>query len=280
MEEGIELKNVWFKYDGLNNEYVLKNINFKVNKGEFVCIVGANGSGKSTLSKLMNGIYELNNGEILIDSMSVKDESKILEIRKRLSIVFQNPDNQIVSSIVLDDVVFGPENILKDRDEITKRINEALENVGMINYKDHNTDMLSGGQKQRISIAGVLAMKPKYIIFDESTSMLDPSGKKEILDIIIKLNKDLGITLIVITHFIDECILADKLIILNNGSITYDGNPKNILGNEEFLKENSIETTFACSIYESLRKNFSLEDRNIFIMEELVDLICQLNLNK
>ena len=277
MKECIKINNISFKYN-FSHDYVLKNINLEVKKGEFICIVGGNGSGKSTLSKLMNGIYTLKNGDIYVDNMSVRDTNNVLNIRKILSIVFQNPDNQIVSSIVLDDVVFGLENILNNREEIEKRIYDALEKVGMLEYKDHNTNMLSGGQKQRVSIAGVLSMKPKYIIFDESTSMLDPKGKEEVLEILKEINKIHGITVILITHFIDECLLADRLIVLRNGEIKYKGKPRDILSNEKFLSENFLETTFSCKIANDLKKLGFHKEENIFSMEELVDLLCQLNL--
>lgn len=277
MKDCIKIQKVWYKYDGAK-DFVLKNINLTIKKGEFVCIVGGNGSGKSTLSKLINGIYTLKHGDIFVDSMSVKDENNLLDIRKRLSIVFQNPDNQIVSSIVLDDVVFGLENILNSREEIEKRVYDALEKVNMLEYKDHNTNMLSGGQKQRISIAGVLSMKPKYIIFDESTSMLDPKGKEEVMKILKEINKVYGISVILITHFIDECVLADRIVVLKSGEIKYDGEPKKILSNEEFLEENFLETTYSCKIANYLKKLGLHNKENIYSMEEIIDLLCQLNL--
>ena len=235
----IEIRDVCFKYNN-NDDFVLNHVSLKINQGEFVSIVGGNGSGKSTLSKLINGIYELKHGDIFVNSLSVKDKKNILDIRKLVSIVFQNPDNQIVSTLVLDDVIFGLENILKDREEILKRAEASLVDVGMGEYKNHNTNMLSGGQKQRVSIAGVLSMKPKYIIFDESTSMLDPEGKNQILGILKDINKNHGITVILITHFIEECILSDRMIVLTNGFVKYDGAPKNILWDEKFLNENFL----------------------------------------
>ncbi len=273
----IEIKDVCFRYNK-NEDFVLKHINLKINEGEFISIVGGNGSGKSTLSKLINGIYELEQGDIFVNSLSVRDSKNIMDIRKLVSIVFQNPDNQIVSTLVIDDVVFGLENILKDREEIASRAHDALVSVGMEKYKNHNTNMLSGGQKQRVSIAGVLSMKPKYIIFDESTSMLDPQGKAQILNILNDINKNHGITVILITHFIEECILSDRIVVLTNGSIKYDGAPKNILWNEKFLSENYLDTTYSCRISNYLKKLGLHNKNNIFDLEELVELICQLNL--
>lgn len=273
----IEIINVSFKYDECE-EFVLKNINLTINEGDFVCVVGGNGSGKSTLSKLINGIYELKYGDIFVNSMSVRDASNILNIRKILSIVFQNPDNQIVSTLVLDDVVFGLENILNDREEIERRVYDALKKVNMIEYKDHNTNMLSGGQKQRVSIAGVLSMMPRYIIFDESTSMLDPNGKKEILSILKDLNEVYGITIILITHFIEECLLSNRVVVLSNGSVKYDGKPRDILYDEKFLEENNLDTTPSCKISNILKKHGIHKENNIFNLEELEDLLCRLNL--
>ena len=273
----IEIINVSFKYDECE-EFVLKNINLTINEGDFVCVVGGNGSGKSTLSKLINGIYELKYGDIFVNSMSVRDASNILNIRKILSIVFQNPDNQIVSTLVLDDVVFGLENILNDREEIERRVYDALEKVNMIEYKDHNTNMLSGGQKQRVSIAGVLSMMPRYIIFDESTSMLDPNGKKEILSILKDLNEVYGITIILITHFIEECLLSNRVVVLSNGSVKYDGKPRDILYDEKFLEENNLDTTPSCKISNILKKHGIHKENNIFNLEELEDLLSRLNL--
>lgn len=273
----IEIINVSFKYDECE-EFVLKNINLTINEGDFVCVVGGNGSGKSTLSKLINGIYELKYGDIFVNSMSVRDASNILNIRKILSIVFQNPDNQIVSTLVLDDVVFGLENILNDREEIERRVYDALKKVNMIEYKDHNTNMLSGGQKQRVSIAGVLSMMPRYIIFDESTSMLDPNGKKEILSILKNLNEVYGITIILITHFIEECLLSNRVVVLSNGSVKYDGKPRDILYDEKFLEENNLDTTPSCKISNILKKHGIHKENNIFNLEELEDLLCRLNL--
>ena len=273
----IEITNVSFKYDECG-EFVLKNINLTINEGDFVCFIGGNGSGKSTLSKLINGIYELKHGDIFVNSMSVRDANNILNIRKILSIVFQNPDNQIVSTLVLDDVVFGLENILNDREEIERRVYDALRKVNMIEYKDYNTNMLSGGQKQRVSIAGVLSMMPRYIIFDESTSMLDPNGKKEILSILKDLNKVYGITIILITHFIEECLLSNRVIVLSNGSIKYDGKPRDILYDEKFLEENNLDTTPSCKISNILKKHGIHNENNIFNLEELENLLCRLNL--
>ena len=277
MDNCISIKNVSFKYDELN-DFILRDVNINIKKGEFVCIMGGNGSGKSTLSKLINGIYELKYGDIYVDSLSVKDRKNILDIRKKVSIVFQNPDNQIVSTIVMDDVVFGLENILRDRKKMERRANDALHKVNMYDYRNYNTNMLSGGQKQRVSISGVLSMKPDYIIFDESTSMLDPFGKKEVLNILTDLNKNYGITVILITHFVDECLACDRGIILTDGVIKYDGDPRNILSNEDFLVKNNLTTTYSCRISNTLMKYGLHNNKDIFELEELVNLLCQLNL--
>lgn len=276
MDNCIQINNVSFKYNEFS-EFILKDINIKIKQGEFISIVGGNGSGKSTLTKLINGIYLLRCGDIYVDSLSIKDPNNILPIRKKVSIVFQNPDNQIVSSIVLDDVIFGLENILNDRDEIRNRAYNSLCRVNMIDYKDHNTSMLSGGQKQRISIAGVLAMKPRYIIFDESTSMLDPKGRKEVLEILKELNTDYGITVILITHFINECLLCNRVIVLTDGQVRYDGDPRMVLSDEKFLLDNRLDTTYSCKISNYLKRYGLHNESNIFELEELVNLLCQLN---
>lgn len=225
----IELKGVGYSYpvkEG-HNVKALKNVSLAIGKGEFVALAGMNGSGKSTLAKLLNGLFIPTDGEVLIDGLSTADEEKIFEIRKRAGMVFQNPDNQTVATIIEDDVAFGPENIGVPREEIVKRVDSALEAVGMSEFKKRTASKLSGGQKQRVAIAGVLAMKPDILILDESTSMLDPNGRKEIMDIARKLNGE-GITVINITHNMDEAVLADRVIVLRKGRVAMDGTPKEV----------------------------------------------------
>ena len=225
----IELKGVSYSYpikEGYNVK-ALKNVSLAIDKGEFVALVGMNGSGKSTLAKLLNGLFTPTDGDVLIDGLSTLDEKNTFEIRKKAGMVFQNPDNQMVATIIEDDVAFGPENIGVPREEIVERVNYALEAVGMSEYRTRTASKLSGGQKQRIAIAGVLAMKPDILILDESTSMLDPNGRKEIMDIALKLNKS-GITVINITHNMEEAVLADRIVVLRKGRVAMDGTPKEV----------------------------------------------------
>lgn len=225
----IELKGVSYTYpikEGYNVK-ALKNVSLAINAGEFVALAGMNGSGKSTLAKLLNGLFTPSDGAVLIDGLDTADEKNIFEIRKKAGMVFQNPDNQTVATIIEDDVAFGPENIGLSREEIVKRVNGALEAVGMSEYRKRSASKLSGGQKQRVAIAGVLAMKPDIIIFDESTSMLDPIGRKEIMDIARRLNDD-GITVINITHDMAEAALADRVVVLRKGRVAMDGTPKEV----------------------------------------------------
>ncbi|MDE5600901.1 MAG: energy-coupling factor transporter ATPase [Clostridia bacterium] len=225
----IEIRGVSYSYpvkEGYNVK-ALKKLSLNIEKGEFVALVGMNGSGKSTLAKLLNGLFEPSEGDILIDGISTIDEDKIYEIRKKVGMVFQNPDNQMVATIIEDDIAFGPENVGIEREEIVKRVDEALEAVGMSEYRTRTASKLSGGQKQRIAIAGVLAMRPDILILDESTSMLDPNGRKEIMEVALSLNKS-GITVINITHNMEEAALASRVVVLRKGRVAIDGTPKEV----------------------------------------------------
>lgn len=237
----INIKNLRYEYEG-ENENSPKNIginkiDLSIDKGELVAVLGHNGSGKSTLAKLLNAQIVPTEGEIEIFGMNTKDEKNIWDIRQNCAMVFQNPDNQLVATVVEEDVAFGPENLGIESDEIRKRVDKALKIVGMENYKKHSPHMLSGGQKQRIAIAGVLAMNPEIIIFDESTAMLDPIGRKGIMDTIIKLNKEENKTVIYITHYMEEAVLADRVIVLNEGLIELDDKTKNVFSNVERMIE-------------------------------------------
>ena len=225
----IEVKNVSYNYSLGDGHAVkaLKGVSFSIEKGSFVALAGMNGSGKSTLAKLLNGLFVPNEGDVLIDGLSTKDEKNTFEIRKKAGMVFQNPDNQMVATIIEDDIAFGPENIGVPRDEIIERVNSALEAVGMSEFRDRSASKLSGGQKQRIAIAGVLAMRPDILILDESTSMLDPNGRKDVMSVAKSLNEQ-GITVINITHNMEEAALADRVIVLRKGRIAIDGAPKEV----------------------------------------------------
>ena len=223
-----------------STQFSIENLDFSVQKGEFVAVLGHNGSGKSTLARLVNGLLSPDSGKISVMDMDACDENNLFEIRKKVGIVFQNPDNQTVATIVEDDVAFGPENIGVARDEIGKRIDFALQAVGMEKYRSSTTSRLSGGQKQRIAIAGVLALKPEIIILDEATAMLDPRGRKEVIDVVLKLNKEENITVLLITHFPEEALLADRAVVMNGGKIVMEGTPAEVLSREEELKKCSL----------------------------------------
>ena len=235
----IEARGVEFAYSP-DEEKVINNIDLKIEKGSYVAILGHNGCGKSTLAKLLCGIYEPTEGQILIDGMDTVNEELSFDIRKKCGMVFQNPDNQLVASVVEEDVAFAPENLGLPREEIRRRIDEALKTVDMTDYAKHSTHKLSGGQKQRIAIAGVLAMSPECIVFDEATAMLDPTGRKEIVAAMKRLNREIGITVVTITHYMNEAVEADRIIVMNEGEIIADGTPKEIFSQVERLKSVSL----------------------------------------
>ncbi len=230
----IEFKNVDFSYvidDDEENKTVvdvLKDFNLTIEKGSFVAVLGHNGSGKSTVAKLINGINIAQKGEIFVDGQKVVDDDTIFDIRCKVGMVFQNPDNQIVSSIVEEDVAFGVENLGIEPKEIRTRVDNALKTVGMYEYKDKAPNKLSGGQKQRVAVAGIIAMKPMCIVLDEPTAMLDPSGRREVLLTIKKLNKEEGITIVLITHYMDEAVQADRVVVIDNGEVKLDDKPENV----------------------------------------------------
>ena len=230
----IELINVSYSYRVGEGQTVraLRNLSFSVGKGEFVALTGMNGSGKSTLAKLLNGLFIPSAGDVIVDGINTRDEERTFDVRRKAGMVFQNPDNQMVATIIEDDVAFGPENVGIPREEIIERVDWALEAVGMSEFRTRSASKLSGGQKQRVAIAGVLAMKPDIIIFDESTSMLDPEGRAEIMGVAKKLNAE-GITVITITHNMDEAAQADRVIVLKKGRLVLDGTPGEVFASPE-----------------------------------------------
>ena len=242
MDNIIEVKNVTFEYyDDSQKEIVLNNFSLNIKRGDFTVILGHNGSGKSTLAKLLNGLYKPTSGQILVDGISTADEETEIEIKRRVGLVFQNPDNQLVASIVEEDVAFGPENLGHSPDLIRQEVNEALKAVDMFEFRNSTPHRLSGGQKQRIAIAGIIAMKPDCIVLDEPTAMLDPKGRVEIISTIKKLNRDHGITIVLITHFMEEAVDADRVIVMDNGNIVADSTPKNIFNNISLLKQVGLD---------------------------------------
>ena len=250
----IKIDNVSFKYQE-ETPYVIDGLSLTVEKGEFICVLGKNGSGKSTLAKLLNGMLLPTSGDISVFDMDVKDKNSIFDIRKKVGVVFQNPDNQMVATIVEDDIAFGPENIGLPREEIGERIDFALTSTGMQNYRQSMGQRLSGGQKQRVAIAGVLAIKPDVLILDESTSMLDAKGRKEVMDVVKKLNQENGVTVISITHYMEEVIQADRVIVLSDGKIALSGTPEEIFNQKDKLNELGLELPVPARIKEKLEKN-------------------------
>lgn len=235
----IEARGVEFAYSP-EEEKVINGIDLKIEKGSYVAILGHNGCGKSTLAKLLCGILLPTEGQILVDGLDTADDSLAFDIRKKCGMVFQNPDNQLVASIVEEDIAFAPENLGLPREEIRARVDAALKTVGMEEYAEHATYKLSGGQKQRIAIAGILAMSPECIVFDEATAMLDPSGRKEIVAAMKRLNREIGITVITITHYMNEAVEADRIIVMSGGEIIGDGRPEEIFSEVERLQSASL----------------------------------------
>ncbi len=243
----IEFKNVSFSYiteSDDNSEVeipVLKNFNLEIEQGSFVAVLGHNGSGKSTIAKLTNGIIFPNSGKIVVDGIETKDDESIFDVRRTVGMVFQNPDNQIVSSIVEEDVAFGVENLGIPPQECRLRVDEALKTVGMYEHRLKSPSKLSGGQKQRIAVAGIIAMKPKCIVLDEPTAMLDPSGRREVIETVLKLNKEEEITIVLITHYMDEAVKADRVVVVDNGKIELDGTPREVFADVDKIKSLQLD---------------------------------------
>lgn len=241
----LKFKNVSYEYETEeNNEFfpAVNNVSFSVSPGEFVAVLGHNGSGKSTLAKLSNSILlPTNNGKVFVCNMDTASEVLSYEIRKTVGVVFQNPDNQIVSSVVEEDVAFGPENLGLPREEIAKRVYESLKAVGMEKYRYSEPHKLSGGQKQRVAIAGIIAMEPKCLVLDEPTAMLDPKGRQEVLNTVKKLNKEKNIAVLFITHYMEEAVLADRIIVMNDGKIIFDDSPKNVFKHYQILNKIGLD---------------------------------------
>ncbi|MBQ4130847.1 MAG: energy-coupling factor transporter ATPase [Clostridia bacterium] len=258
----IEAINVTYGYDLESEQQVaVNNINLSVEKGSFTVILGHNGSGKSTLAKLLNGMLKPDFGKILVDGLDTSDENNEYDIRRKLGLVFQNPDNQIICTIVEEDVAFGPENLGIEPKEIRKRVDEALESVGMSDFAKSAPHQLSGGQKQRIALAGILAMQPDCIVLDEPTAMLDPVGRKEVINTITRLNKEKNITVILITHFMEEAENADRVIIMNKGKIAADGKPEEIFALSDVLTASGLALPQTTELLTTL-KNSGLDLNN------------------
>ncbi len=273
-ENIIKFEKVKFSYPGSENIYALNGVDLTVRKGEFLSVIGHNGSGKSTLARLINGLLEADGGKIEVLGMNVAEGKNSLEIRKHVGIVFQNPDNQMVASIVEDDVAFGPENIGIEREEIGRRIEWALKAVGMEKYRTSTPSRLSGGQKQRIAIAGVLAVKPEILVLDESTAMLDPKGRREVIEVVKRLNQEEGMTVILITHFMEEALLADRTVVMNRGEIVLSGTPEEIFENGDKLEAYNLCLPRITGIINTLNEN-GMNVKNVLRAEELAVSIAE-----
>lgn len=276
----IQIKQLIFKYirrdiDGneAGSETVLDGINLQINEGEFVAILGRNGSGKSTFAKQLNAILRPSDGRVLVDGLDSNDDDNKYNIRRRAGMVFQNPDNQMVASVVCEDVAFGPENLGLEPDEIKDKVDNALKSVRMWNQSDVATGRLSGGQKQRVAIAGVLAMEPDYIILDEPTAMLDPEGRKEVIDTVVRLNKEKNMTVVLITHNIEEAINADRVVVLENGRVCADDTPDKIFMDKELIDKNGITVPFEYRVWREISGERKAAVKNI---EQLADKIAEL----
>ena len=254
----------------------LKNVNIEINKGDFVAVLGHNGSGKSTFAKHINALVQPTGGTLWVDDMDTKNDELVWEIRQTAGMVFQNPDTQLVATVVEEDIAFGPENMGVEPKEIRKRVDEALATVRMSEYATHTPSKLSGGQKQRIAIAGVLAMKPKCIVLDEPTAMLDPVGRRDVMETIERLNREEGITMILITHYMDEAVRADKVFVIDDGDLVMQGTPKEIFSQVETLQKYGLDVPQVTEVAYLLRKEGVDLPADILTIEEMVGAICQL----
>jgi energy-coupling factor transport system ATP-binding protein len=275
----LQVEKVYFCYKKHAEEeqnIALEGVNLNVKNGEFLVVIGHNGSGKSTLAKHFNAILLPSEGDIVVNGLNTRDKNKLWDIRQSAGMVFQNPDNQIVATIVEEDVAFGPENLGVAPEEIRKRVNEALDAVHMRDYSNHGPHLLSGGQKQRVAIAGVLAMKPQCIILDEPTAMLDPSGRKEVIDTIKRLNREEGITIVLITHFMEEAVDADRVVVMEHGKVVMEGTPRKVFSRVKELKELGLDVPEMTELsYELREKGINIKE-DILTIEEMVDALCQL----
>ena len=270
----IEVKDVEFRYEGAEEEAVA-GVSLRVERGEFVAVLGRNGSGKSTLAKLLNALNIPQKGEIWIDGVAAHEEANSLEVRKKCGMVFQNPDNQIVATVVEEDCAFGLENLGVPPEEIRRRVDEALRVVGMRDYAEAAPHMLSGGQKQRVAIAGVLAMRPKIIVFDESTAMLDPSGRREVFAVAEELNRRDGITIVWITHFMDEALRAGRLLVMDAGKIALEGAPREVFEKTEEIRKMGLDAPPMAQLAAQLRADGVPLRAGIMTVEEMAVELCR-----
>ncbi len=284
MEKTAPTKEAMIVVDHMSHVYVdengndvkaLDDVSLTINKGDFVCIIGTNGSGKSTLAKHFNVLLAPTSGAVTVCGMNTSTEETIWNIRQHVGMVFQNPDNQIVAAVVEEDVAFGPENLGVPSEEIRRRVDDALRTVNMTKYAHHAPHLLSGGQKQRVAIAGVLAMKSDCIVLDEPTAMLDPRGRQEVLETVHKLNKEEGITIVYITHFMEEAVTADRVVVMKNGKKLQEGDPHTIFAQVDTLKELGLDVPVAAEVAAKLNKKGLALGSDIITNDELGDVLCQ-----
>lgn len=274
MSSLINVENVTFKYDNDDNGTgVLQNFSVNFEQGAFTAVLGHNGSGKSTLAKLLNGLLLPIEGRVIVDGIDTADEERAIDVKRTVGMVFQNPDNQLVATVVDEDVAFGLENLGIPHKEMIKRVNKALSAVGMLEYKKSSPHNLSGGQKQRVAIAGIIAMEPKCIVFDEPTAMLDPRGRKEVMEVILKLCREKNITVILITHYMNEAALADRAIVMDNGKIVLDGVPREVFCNINILRKAGLDVPQPTELSVEL-KNCGIDRmKNVLSVDECVEAV-------
>lgn len=270
----IEIQNVSYAYEDAAAK-ALNNVSLTINDGEFVAVVGHNGSGKSTLAKHLNALLLPTEGKVLVDGMDTADEANTLSIRQKVGMVFQNPDNQLVTTIVEEDVAFGPENIGVPGNEIRARVDKALAAVGMEKYAHSAPNMLSGGQKQRIAIAGMLAMQPKVLVLDEATAMLDPKGRMDIIDLVTRLHEENGITVVMITQYMEEVIGADRVAVMSGGELILEGTPKEVFSQDELLHKHRLDVPVMQQLANRLNAHGANLPKSILSVEEMAQAICQ-----
>ena len=258
-----------------NTGYAIRDVSVQIKRGEFVAVIGTNGSGKSTFAKQLNALLLPTEGDVLVDGISVRDEARVWDIRSRVGMVFQNPDNQIVAAVVEEDVAFGPENLGVPREELQERVDAALAAVDMTAYRKHAPHMLSGGQKQRVAIAGVLAMRPECIVLDEPTAMLDPRGREEVMRTVQALHDERGMTVVYITHFMEEAAQADRILVMIKGELVMDGTPREIFSDVARLKELGLDVPVASEVAHDLRAAGLPLREDIITDEELGEALCQ-----
>ena len=279
MDNILEVKNVTYEYTDEEKTFAaVKNLSLNIERGSFTVILGHNGSGKSTLAKMLNGLNKTTSGDVFADGINTKDEETEIEVKRKVGMVFQNPDNQIIASIVEEDVAFGPENLGIPPKEIEKRVEDALKAVDMWEFRKSTPHHLSGGQKQRIAIAGIIAMQPECLVLDEPTAMLDPKGRAEIISTLHRLNRDKGITVVLITHYMEEAENADRVIVMNDGEIIADDKPKVIFSDVERLKKVGLDVPQTAELLYNLKKNgFAVDTHALSIKEAAEQIISALH---